>query len=393
MSQSRLRYVVMAVALALVGLGPAGQTWSEDTAIPGLVDLSRLKVEIASAVFLTSLDSDGAEFNETRPDQYRGLVVTVRLTKPAGSELTLHPADFSLHYRRAGGEYDVAPCHGISSFSTAAEVDRAMSFFSGGWGSVSTGASTLGADTVYADLFFQNMESDTRELHVLVAQPVGARFATPGWSPETAPAGAEGGLDGVWLDDSTGTRMTIARDGTGYAVTSAVDDDGEVFPVSNVRWDGSVLRWTYDVPSTDYRINWATVDLRGDRLETRWDGTAGSGTEVLHRVGDATPLVEAVPGTSGAPLDGLGIRVVHVDRRRADAEEAARRLRALGATVELFETSDSGNEAHTGTLYVRSGYRQLADAVIDAAKDLEPLEAAEGTTFSPGQQFNVWITR
>jgi len=60
--------------------------------------------------------------------------------------------------------------------------------------------------------------------------------------------------------------------------------------------------------------------------------------------------VEAVPGSGGLPLDGLGIRLVHVDRRRADAEEAARRLRALGATVELFETSDSDNEGHTGAL-------------------------------------------
>jgi len=392
-SQLRHRYVVAAVALVLVGLGLTAQAGAQGESIPGVVDLSRVKVEIVSALFVTSLDGAEAEFNETRPDQYRGLVVTVRVVKPAGHEVTLHPADLALHYRRAGGDYDVAPCHGISNFSAVAEVDRTMSFFSAGWGRVSTGVSTLGADTVYADLFFQNMEPDTRELHVLVAQPVGARFTTPGWSPASPTAGAEGGLAGVWLDDSTGTRMTIARDGTGYTVTSAVDDDGEVFPVSNVRWDGSVLRWTYDVPSTDYRINWTTVDLRGDRLDTRWDGTAGSGTEVLRRVGGATPLVEAVPGTSGAPLDGLGIRVVHVDRRRADAEEAARRLRALGAAVELFETSDSGNEAHTGSLYVRSGYRQLADVVIDAVKDLEPLGATEGTTFSPGQQFNLWITR
>jgi hypothetical protein len=61
--------------------------------------------------------------------------------------------------------------------------------------------------------------------------------------------------------------------------------------------------------------------------------------------------------------------------------------------VELFETSDSGNESHTGTLYVRAGYQQLGDTVTRAVRDLETVQIREGATFSPGQQFNLWITR
>jgi len=275
---------VVLVAAVLIGLGAVVVRSQEaEPGVPALLNPADTRFEIVDATFITELTGDNADYAEKKPDQYHALVATVKVTKPAGRALTLHPADFALHYRRASGDHDVAPCNGISTFSTDRGVDRTMSFFSAGFGSVSTGVTTQKSDVLYTDLFFQNMEPDTRELYLLVAQPVGAHLVVSGWSSAGGGGVTGAGLEGVWEDTSTKTRMTIARQGNGYTVVAAVDDGGEAYPVSDVGWADGVLKWTYSVPSTGYKVSWTTVELRGDELETRWVGTAGSGTEVLHR--------------------------------------------------------------------------------------------------------------
>ncbi len=65
-------------------------------------------------------------------------------------------------------------------FSKSQDVDRPMKLIRNA-GSMTTGTSTIKGSTFYMDLFFQNMEPDTRDLHLFVAQPVGASFSAKGW--------------------------------------------------------------------------------------------------------------------------------------------------------------------------------------------------------------------
>jgi len=148
--------------------------------VPGLLDLGKVKLEIVSATFVRELKGNNASYAETRPEKFRGMIATLKVQKPAGAELTLNAPDLVLHYTY-GAKADVARCYGLSGFSTMLEVDRPMNLFIHGSGGVSTGVSTIRASVVYVDAFFQHMEPDTAELHLLVAQPAGAFFKTDGW--------------------------------------------------------------------------------------------------------------------------------------------------------------------------------------------------------------------
>jgi len=148
---------------------------------PGVLDLKKVKIEIVGATFVKELTGvNNAVFKESNPSKYRGLVLTLKVQKPAGEELTLYCQDLVLHYRY-GDKSDVARCYGISAFSVGNDVDRPMFLSPQGLASSSTGAATTKASVVYVDLFFQNMEPDTSELHLFVAQPIGASYKTDGW--------------------------------------------------------------------------------------------------------------------------------------------------------------------------------------------------------------------
>jgi hypothetical protein len=47
--------------------------------------------------------------------------------------------------------------------------------------SSSTQAATAAEEVVYVDLLFEGMEPETRNLHLLVAQPIGVRFTSRGY--------------------------------------------------------------------------------------------------------------------------------------------------------------------------------------------------------------------
>jgi hypothetical protein len=190
----RARCGVVSVVAVLLGLGAVAVSSQEAApGIPALLDPAETRLEIVDATFVTELTGENVDYTENKPDQYHALVVTVKVTKPAGRVLTLYPADLALHYRRSSGDYDVAPCSGVSAFSTSPGIDRTMSFFPAGFGSVSTGVTTQKADVLYADLFFQNMEADTRDLYLLVAQPVGAHLVVSGWSKPAAGGASSAG--------------------------------------------------------------------------------------------------------------------------------------------------------------------------------------------------------
>lgn len=144
------------------------------------LDVKRAKVTIESVLFVTELSGINARFKETQPDNYRGMVLTAKIAKPAGEPLTLYAQDVVLHYNY-GSKNDVARCTGLSTFSLTNDADRPMQFSSSGLVSATTGVNTLKATEIYVDLFFQNMESDTSQVELYVAQPIGARYIAKGW--------------------------------------------------------------------------------------------------------------------------------------------------------------------------------------------------------------------
>ena len=171
--------VVIVVGLALAGLG-RGEAASQGGGAPGVMDLEKVKVEIVEATFVTELDGGKAQYKERQPDKYRGMLLTLRVTKPAGMPLKLFAPDLVLHYWR-GEQAEVSRCFGLSAFSAEQGMDRPMRLFRLGYGLTVTGQATVKAGVLYVNAFFDNIEPDIREMHVLVTQSVGATLATNGW--------------------------------------------------------------------------------------------------------------------------------------------------------------------------------------------------------------------
>jgi hypothetical protein len=169
-------------ALLTLAAGLSTPLFAQNPTPPEVVDLSRVHIQIVDATFVTKLEGGGNQFTETNPTKYHGLVVTLRVTKVAGSELTMACQDIALHYRFDGGT-DIARCFGLSSYSTQQNEDRAMSLYLQGWGRSTTGLATTKSDTAYIDVFFQNMEPTTSDLYLFIAQPTGSHFTSQGWNP------------------------------------------------------------------------------------------------------------------------------------------------------------------------------------------------------------------
>lgn len=90
-------------------------------------------------------------------------------------------------------------------------------------------------------------------------------------------------LLGVWATDS-GAHYTITANEGAYAL-DIVDYDDEVFEVVSVTWTDGVLAWTYDVPSTGYRVSEMTTSISTNQLGVHWENQTGaSGDEVFNRV-------------------------------------------------------------------------------------------------------------
>jgi hypothetical protein len=56
-----------------------------------------------------------------------------------------------------------------------------MALYSQGWGQSTTGLATTKSGIVYIDVFFQNMEPNTSDLYLFMAQPTGAHYTSQGW--------------------------------------------------------------------------------------------------------------------------------------------------------------------------------------------------------------------
>jgi hypothetical protein len=132
-------FSLMATTLVALLLTATSTFSQEDKRIPGMLDLSKVKITIYDVAFVAELQGSNGAYNETQLDKYHGAVITLAITKEPGSSLTLHAQDLVLHYRRGEDSYDVAKCIGLSSFSSSLDVDRPMTFYNSGLGKMVTG--------------------------------------------------------------------------------------------------------------------------------------------------------------------------------------------------------------------------------------------------------------
>jgi hypothetical protein len=168
----------------LVGSCLALSTWAQDSDVPLVVPLNEVKMEIKEINYLEQVE--GLKVQADKRDKYRIALVTIQFTKPAGRAIEVAAADLTLHYTH-GGEAEVAPCEGISSFNQTLSEDRAMKMFnqSGpGWIKQRTAVRATQATVVYMDAAFALIEPDISDVWLCVGQPVQIRtFKTPGWKP------------------------------------------------------------------------------------------------------------------------------------------------------------------------------------------------------------------
>lgn len=110
-----------------------------------------------------------------------------------------------------------------------------------------------------------------------------AAFFNPGWSAELHAADTPNAYIGSWEDLDTHTIYTIESADSQLRVTSAIDDDGEVFEIKSSTWDGKKLRWTCLVPSTDTTLRFETTSVNGDTLWCDWNNDSSSGSQEFRR--------------------------------------------------------------------------------------------------------------
>lgn len=102
-------------------------------------------------------------------------------------------------------------------------------------------------------------------------------------SPVDAAARIDKRFVGVWIDLETRARHTIEERGGTLVVSSVIDDDGESYEVRSSKWDGSTLRWSYFVGSTEVLVTLRSKSLRGDSLTAAWANDTDHGTQEFER--------------------------------------------------------------------------------------------------------------
>ncbi|NLV32572.1 MAG: hypothetical protein GXY47_15625 [Acidobacteria bacterium] len=172
------------VVLSTVCLGQSGRE------APLVLDFQQgIKAELTGLVFVDEV-RDGTRWmriNADKKDKYRLGIATLRISKPAGTRLTLACADVTLHYYH-GENNEVAPCEGLSSFVSSADSDRDISLSTTngpGFLKKQTSVRATEATTVYIDVLFGYMEQDVGGAWVAIGQVCDREkgFASSGWKP------------------------------------------------------------------------------------------------------------------------------------------------------------------------------------------------------------------
>jgi hypothetical protein len=92
-------------------------------------------------------------------------------------------------------------------------------------------------------------------------------------------------LAGEWYNQVTTTVTTIVWEDDEFRVVSMYDtEDQEDRPVTLSEWDGTRLRWSYYLASSDLTVTYTMTSLVGDSLHCDWINTNNStGTRTLTR--------------------------------------------------------------------------------------------------------------
>jgi hypothetical protein len=184
----------MLVAPLLGGLAGAPQPQPGREA-PLVLDFQQgIRAELVDLSFVETV-ADGTRTMTVAGDKkgrYRLGIATVKISKPAGTRLTLACADLTLHYYH-GEEAEVVPCEGMSLFTSRIDSEREVLLGNSdgpGFLKKSTAPRTTETDTVYVDVLFASMEPDTREAWIAVAQVADRTrpFVSRGW---IVPGGSE----------------------------------------------------------------------------------------------------------------------------------------------------------------------------------------------------------
>lgn len=110
-----------------------------------------------------------------------------------------------------------------------------------------------------------------------------SRVAGPGLPELDAPSG-------TWVDDETRAYLVVAMAGGAILTLFTIDDDGEVWPVSDAAWDGTTLTFTTYVPSTGYTIRRTlTLGPDGESLVGSHDGSHTGTGDVWKRYHPPAP--------------------------------------------------------------------------------------------------------
>jgi hypothetical protein len=153
---------------------------------PGFFPSNECAVKIVDIKFLQKVEASDGSMTENSPEKYHFAVVTFKIDKPENRDITLHAADITLHYRRGGDDYDVAPAEALSSFTTSRDEDRTLNMPAvegPGWIKVKTGAGARKASVIYADAVFAKLEPDARRFWLSIGQPATPQFDSEGWEP------------------------------------------------------------------------------------------------------------------------------------------------------------------------------------------------------------------
>jgi hypothetical protein len=187
-------------ALALVGMLAAGVAVQGQERKPALAfDREQgYRAELVGLRFADRVEGTNrvVTVNQERIKDYRMAVATVRIEKAEGVELTLACADVTLHYYHSGDTAEVAPCEGLSGFSTVRDTDRSLNLRPPNQGpgflKQSTQAAATAAPVVFIDVLFSGMESSTSDAWIAIGRvDAAAPLRSEGWRDDSAPTCTE----------------------------------------------------------------------------------------------------------------------------------------------------------------------------------------------------------
>jgi hypothetical protein len=151
---------------------------------------------------------------------------------------------------------------------------------------VSENLHSSGPDTLSGS--FTNQGPDgTQDGGISNWERVGGGVALPAVVGEPTPfdpAALAAAFDGPWLCSSSDAVYTFDSQNNEPRLMSIVDDDGEVFVIEESSWDGTTLRWKYQVPSTGYVVQENvhmvnTANLSGEYTSMAPSGEVTTGTD------------------------------------------------------------------------------------------------------------------